>query len=229
MANTTSTIIGQESEIPEELPGFHLIDIGLSDYDAVYSLQLDLVSKKRKAKTPHDYLILVEHPDVYTFGRKSKVKAPMDFSNVFFVERGGEVTYHNPGQLVCYPVLFLKESERDLHLHLRRLEWTIIDVLLDFGIEAERRDGATGVWLIGQEKKIASIGVAVSGWVTYHGCALNISNDLGGFQRINPCGFSSKVMTSMKEELGDEAPSIGEVKASFIEHFAENFRRSLIQ
>lgn len=229
METNTTQQVGDGPKVVEDLPGFHLIDIGLSDYDAVYSLQLDLVAKKRKAKTPHDYLIMVEHPDVYTYGRKSKVKAPMDFSNVFFVERGGEVTYHNPGQLVCYPVLFLKESERDLHLHLRRLEWTIIDVLLDFGIEAERRDGATGVWLIGEEKKIASIGVAVSGWVTYHGCALNIDNELSGFQRINPCGFSSKVMTSMREQLGEACPSVSEVKSAFLEHFAENFRRWLIQ
>lgn len=218
----------EEGYAPEIVPGFHLIDIGLSDYDAVYSMQLDLVERKKKSKVGHDYLILVEHPDVYTYGRKSKVKAPMDFSNVFFVERGGEVTYHNPGQLVGYPILSLKESERDLHLHLRRLEWTIIDVLLDFGIEGERREGATGVWVAGKDKKIASIGVAVSAWVTYHGCALNVSNELAGFSRINPCGFNPRVMTSMQAELGSKCPSLMDVKNSFLDHFSENFGRSLI-
>ena len=103
-----------------------------------------------------------------------------------------------------------------------------MDVLRDFGIEAEQREGATGVWIVGEEKKIASIGVAVASWVTYHGCALNVDNDLSGFAKINPCGFNPEVMTSMKAVLGDKCPSISEVKESFLNHFGAHFSRTLL-
>jgi len=199
-------------------------DEGLVDYASAYALQLKLVEEKKHSVDTDDTLILLEHPDVYTYGRKSKEPAPLG-DNVFSVERGGEATYHNPGQLVCYPILYLGEQDRDIHLHLRRLESTLIDVLDDFGLSGERRAGATGVWLMGREKKIASIGVAVSGWVTFHGCALNVNNDLYGFSRIHPCGFSSEVMTSMRKELGDSCPTLAQVKASFLGHFSRHFAR----
>lgn len=220
---------GETTRAPGLEPvGFVLVDAGVTDYDVMYETQRSLVDKKRANPEDHDYLILVEHPDVYTYGRKSKIPSPEQFTNAFEVERGGEVTYHNPGQLVGYPILKLRENERDLHLHLRRLEWTLIDVLRDFGLNGERREGATGVWLQGKQKKIASIGVAVSSWVTYHGCALNVNNDLSGFTRINPCGFSAEVMTSLQEQLGESCPTMSDVKESFLNHFGRNFSRLLI-
>lgn len=220
----------------QELPhraGFLLIDSGVTDYATVYETQKELVDRRKTGRSQFDYLVLVEHPSVYTYGRKSQaadgsINGPLGES-VFAVERGGEVTYHNPGQLVAYPILYLnKGPERDLHLHLRRMEHTVIDVLADFGIAAEQREGATGVWVQGKNKKIASIGVAVSGWVTYHGCALNVCNDLKGFQKINPCGFQADVMTSMKVELGPKCPSLSEVKESFVRHFSRHFDRGLV-
>lgn len=210
--------------------GFVLIDAGLSDYDAVYATQLALVEKKKRGEVSYDYLVLVEHPDVYTYGRKSRDNQQEleGFGNVFSIERGGEVTFHNPGQLVAYPILGLHGDERDIHRHLRRLESTLIDVLADFELEGERREGLTGVWMRGKQKKIASIGVAASSWVTYHGCALNVSNDLTGFGRIRPCGLSSDVMTSMQAELGEACPSVVDVKDAFLRHFSRHFERYLM-
>ena len=135
---------------------FEIDDQGVSDYNQTYYTQLDVVHQKKNNAYYPDRLILVEHPDVYTFGRKSKGAIPWNLKNAFAVERGGEATYHNPGQLVCYPLLSLKEEEKDAHLHLRRLEETIISVLKDFGVCGERREGATGVWITGKQKKIAS-------------------------------------------------------------------------
>lgn len=142
------------------------------------------------------------------------------------MERGGEATFHNPGQLVAYPLLRLEGAERDLHLHLRRLEGVVIELCEAFGVEASRRQGATGVWVRSQTRKIASIGVAVSRWVTYHGVALNVDNELKGFQKISPCGFSANVMISLKEELGEPSLSMAEVKGRFLDAFERHFDRS---
>jgi lipoyl(octanoyl) transferase len=206
---------------------FILMDVGISAYEATYAKQLKLVEQKKKDKLSTDYLIFVEHSDVYTYGRRSKEGPPPWLSPSFQVERGGEVTFHNLGQLVCYPLLTLSEGERDIHLHLRRLERVLIDVLKDFGLRGESRAGATGVWLVGKEKKIGSIGVAVSSWVTFHGSALNVNNDLSGFFKINPCGFSSRVMTSLEVELGAACPRLAEVKSSYLQHFTRHFNRLL--
>lgn len=195
-------------------------DLGLIAYEEAYALQKDLVAAKRADPGLPDTLLMLEHPDVYTSGRKSK-----GTPGTVMVERGGEDTFHNPGQLVAYPLLTLEEGERDLHRVLRNLEQAIIGVLSDFGIEGERRAGATGVWIRGETKKIASLGIAVSGWVTYHGAALNVGNDLSGFARINPCGFDATVMTSFAEQLGDRCPSLSEVKAAFVERFMAEFSR----
>lgn len=204
---------------------FEIDDQGVSDYNPTYYTQLDVVHQKKNNGYYPDRLILVEHPDVYTFGRKSQGTIPWNLKNAFAIERGGEATYHNPGQLVCYPLLSLKEGEKDAHLHLRRLEETIILVLKDFNVLGERRSGATGVWVVGKEKKIASIGIAISSWITFHGSALNINNDLSGFSKIDPCGFNANVMTSLKEEIGDKCPTVDVVKKSFVKHFANQFNR----
>ncbi len=207
-----------------------LIDGAISDYDSVYAMQLDLVDKKRRGEVLLDYLILVEHPNVYTVGRKAQKEwdATELPAPAHLIERGGETTYHCPGQLVCYPILSLSKEERDLLGYLRKLEDTLIDTLRDFGLEGESRKGATGVWLVGKDKKIASIGIAVSSWVTYHGVALNVTNDLTGFQAIRPCGFPSEVMTSMKEQLGKKCPTMEEAKESFLRNFSCHFHRTLL-
>jgi lipoyl(octanoyl) transferase len=168
-----------------------------------------------------DVLILVEHPDVITLGRAAKpsnVLAPGAMP-VIAIERGGDVTYHGPGQLVAYPICLLREDERDLHRLLRNLEEGVIRTVADFGISATRCPGKTGVWTSEAKdgRKLASIGVAVKKWVTLHGLALNVTTDLARFFAINPCGFDAAVMTSMAKELG--APvDMAAVKASLARH-----------
>lgn len=203
-----------------------VIDLGLRDYGEVYAYQKKLVQEKKTDKDSTDYLIFVEHPEVYTFGRRSAEENKNTLPQTFEVERGGQATYHNPGQLVAYPLLLLENHERDLHKYLRNLESVIIDSIFELGISGESEPGATGVWILGQKRKIASIGVAVSSWVTYHGIALNVCNDLSGFYKINPCGFSGEVMTSLQKEL-KEAPPMETVKALFLKHFLQKFSRSL--
>lgn len=213
------------SDAPKPAPKTCRIeDLGICSYETAYRIQLDLVREKKSDPDEEDVLFLVEHPDVYTFGRKSKEPPPAWLPNVFSVERGGEVTYHNPGQLVGYPVLRLAEGERDVHRHLRRLEQLLIDVLREFGLPACRREGFTGVWVAGGTRKIASLGVAFSGWVTYHGFALNVQNDLSGFSKIHPCGLPSAVMTSMERELGRPISLVG-VKQSVARRFGPLFER----
>ncbi|NQW45414.1 MAG: lipoyl(octanoyl) transferase LipB [Deltaproteobacteria bacterium] len=204
---------------------YEIDDQGITDYNQSYYTQLDVVHQKKRSDYYPDRLILVEHPQVYTFGRKSRGVIPWDLKNAYAIERGGEATYHNLGQLVSYPILTLREGEKDAHLHLRRLEETLIQVLKEFEIICERRPGATGVWVVGKTKKIASIGIAISSWITFHGAALNINNDLSGFLKIDPCGFNATVMTSMKEELKERCPSIADVKKVFITHFSKQFNR----
>ncbi len=198
-------------------------DLGLMDYVAAHSLQKKLVEEKKLAPNTPDYLLLVEHPDVYTYGRKSKNP---DRSLCFVdIERGGEDTFHTPGQIVGYPILSLDPAERDLHHYLRNLEAVLMDTLNDFGVPSFRRDNATGVWVTG-EKKIASLGVAVSGWVTYHGFALNVDNDLSGFTKISPCGFKASVMTSLKEVMGAHCPDKESIKSGIRRHFSRRLGRT---
>ncbi len=144
---------------------------------------------------------MVEHPEVITLGRRRESRANVVEARfpIVEVERGGDVTYHGPGQLVGYPILALAGEERDLHRFLRAIEQALIDLCATLGVAAGRRDGATGVWL--GEKKVASIGIAVRRWVTLHGFAINISTDLSHFSAIRPCGFAAEVMTSLSESL----------------------------
>ncbi len=192
-----------------------VIDLGVCDYRQAYLRQIGFVEDRYCDREKEDLLVFVEHPEVYTFGRKYKDEVPTHLNNVQTIERGGEATYHNPGQLVCYPIFKLEEGKRDLHLFLRFLENSIVNVLHNFGIKSEARDKKTGVWITGKEKKIGSIGIAVKNWVTYHGLALNVCNDLSGFAKINPCGFDANIMTSMESELQRKI-TIDEVKEAFI-------------
>jgi lipoyl(octanoyl) transferase len=217
-----------------DTPALRVIDLGLRGYEEVWQLQLATVEARQREEVP-DTLLLVEHPHVITLGRaarKENLLAPED-TPVFAVERGGDVTYHGPGQLVGYPILRLREHERDLKRYLRGLEEAIIRTAAELGVAAGRQEGATGVWsLASPPRKLASLGVAVKrGWVTYHGLALNVATDLTRFGAINPCGFNASVMTSLSALLGRPIPlslTLGEVKPLLIRHIAEVFGRRLV-
>lgn len=187
-----------------------LRDLGTAAYEATYELQKALVAE-RQAGAIEDTLVLVEHPHVVTLGRRqtSRENVVRFDMPVVEVERGGDVTYHGPGQLVGYPILFLDENERDVHALLRNIEEGLIRAARSFGLDAGRRDKHTGVWV--GPRKLASIGVAVRQWVSFHGFALNVSTELERFRSINPCGLDAGVMTSMTELLG-RAVSVEEVK-----------------
>ena len=190
--------------------------------------------KKRRADEIPDTLLLLEHPHVVTLGSSSDPahvlidQAERDRLGieVFETGRGGDVTYHGPGQLVAYPILDLKPDRKDLHRYLRDLEAVLIAVAASFGVQAERNDGLTGVWT--KMGKLAAIGVRVSsGWITSHGVALNVSTDLEYFGTIVPCGIPDRAVTSLERELG-RAVGIPEASQSLVEHFADVFLRDIV-
>ena len=200
-----------------------IVDLGTRDYAEAWCVQQELVAARQRDEIP-DTLVLAEHPHVLTMGRsahRENLLAPADMQ-VFEVERGGDVTYHGPGQLCGYPILYLRENERDVHLYLRRLEEAIICTLADFAIDAGRRPGLTGVWV--GPRKLASLGVAVRRWVTSHGFALNVCTDLDRFSSINPCGLSPSVMGSMTRILGRPV-AVAEVRAPLLRHLATALHR----
>ncbi len=177
------------------------------------------------AEEINDSLILVEHPHVFTLGRRGDRSNLLDNDlPVFHVERGGDVTYHGPGQLVGYPILKLDGIEQDVRNYLSRLEDVLISTAQVFGLKAAHSERQTGVWV--GEKKLASIGVAIKSWVTYHGFALNVNTDLSYFGKIKPCGLESSTLTSM-ESLLARPVEMTEVKAQVIRHFAQIFQRRL--
>ena len=194
---------------------------GLVDYAAALEWQQTLVAQRAAAETP-DALVLLEHPPVFTLGRGGDARYLLDPGQVpvHRVGRGGEVTFHGPGQLVGYPILDLKRHGKDVHRYLRRLEDVVIATLAAWDIVATRRDGLTGVW-VGADK-IASIGIGVRRWVTLHGFALNVNPDLSYFSAIVPCGLPGVRMTSMQELLREEIP-LDTVQATIIRSFARIF------
>lgn len=204
-------------------------DFGLADYEAIRAEQHRLARRRAAGEIP-DTLLLGEHPPVITLGRGTRPENLLEPTvPVIEVERGGDVTYHGPGQLVAYPIIYLPPKHRDLHRYVRNLEAVIIDALRVFGLESVRNPGKTGVWLADSSArllKIASIGVAVRRWVTYHGLALNVAPDLSHFTQINPCGLPSETMTAMNCFLTD-TPSMQEVKTALVQSFHHIFRQSL--
>jgi lipoyl(octanoyl) transferase len=175
-------------------------DLGSLEYLHALALQEDFLQRRCRGEGD-DVLFLLEHPPVFTLGRgadEKHVLTPREVP-VYRVSRGGEVTFHGPGQLVGYPLIDLTGHGRDVHLYLRGLEAVLIEALATYGITARREQGRTGVWV--DEKKIASIGVGVRRWVTYHGFALNVTTDLSYFADIVPCGLVGARMTTMAEEL----------------------------
>jgi lipoate-protein ligase B len=171
-------------------------DLGRVGYAGARALMLELVERRARNEV-EDQLLLCEHDPVITLGRGASLTDVANAGDIPIVpvERGGETTYHGPGQLVGYWIRRLESEHRDLHAHLRRIEDRLILALRSFDLEGTRNPGLTGVWVVG--KKIASIGIAVRRWVTYHGFALNVSTDLSAFARIRPCGLDPAVMTSL--------------------------------
>jgi lipoate-protein ligase B len=202
-------------------------DLGTLDYAHALAVQETVLAAKQQEDLP-DVLLFVEHPHVITLGRggdEANAFAAGDVP-VLRTSRGGDVTYHGPGQLVVYPIVDLKSKLRkDVHRYLRYLEAAAIRTLAHFGIAADRRPPYTGIWI--GDKKIAAIGVAVRRGVTYHGLALNVSTDLNYFRRIIPCGLSWSQVTSMEKELGRTVP-IEEVKKIILRRFARRFGYSEI-
>ncbi|MFQ5540587.1 MAG: lipoyl(octanoyl) transferase LipB [Candidatus Binatia bacterium] len=198
-------------------------DLGRLEYLTALSLQQRLLEEKQ-AGTYMDMLLLVEHPHVFTSGRAGKEKNMLDRGDVPFhiISRGGDITYHGPGQMVAYPLLDLRSTlRRDVHVYLRNLERVLIQTVKLFGISAKSVPPWTGVWI--ENRKIASIGIAVKKGITYHGMALNVSPDLSYFNRIIPCGLPWALVTSMERELGREIDP-RQVKEAFIDCFAKRFQ-----
>jgi len=207
-----------------------LRDLGRIGYGEAFALQQDLVSQRKRGLIA-DQLLIVEHPHVITLGRNGHMtnllaseeilrRAGIEFHPT---DRGGDITYHGPGQIVGYPIFDLREWKRDVVAYVRALEQVLLDSLAGFGLEAGRVPGCTGVWIDG--KKIAAIGVHISRWVTSHGFALNHTTDLSYFQYIVPCGIT-KPVTSMRA-LGSE-PSREQVVSTLARNFSKQFQREII-
>ena len=196
-------------------------DLGLVEYGRALALQEACV-EQRRGGDGQDTLLLLEHPPVYTLGRGADERFVLNPGQVPVqrVSRGGQVTFHGPGQLVGYPILALSGRHRDVHAYIRRLEDVLIQTLASYGLPARRREGLTGVWC--GEDKIASIGVGIRRWVTFHGFALNVDPDLSYFDKIIPCGLADVRMTSMARALGRPIP-VQTVKSRLAEIFAATF------
>ena len=178
--------------------------LGRVNFADALALQEDFVARKRENSDSPDEILLLEHEPVYTIGRTPDKSSLLGAAHLphplFAINRGGQATYHGPGQLMCYPIVDLRRCGQDLHRYLRWLEQTLIDFLARYEISATQREGLTGVWI--GNRKIASIGVGVRHWITMHGFALNVCGDLSAFAHIVPCGISNVIMTSMEKETG---------------------------
>jgi len=201
-------------------------DIGIQEYESVLNTQKDLVAERRLGKIPNT-LIMAQHLPVVVFGRSRDEKNVInkkffDEKNVpfFFAGRGGRITYHAPGQLVLYPIIDLKEARRDIAFYIDFLEKVIVKSLRRIGIPARRGEDRRGVWVSG--RKIAFIGISLKNWVTYHGAAININNDITPFSHINPCGEEHIKVTSAAEYAGRKF-DMDMVKEIFAEEFVRNF------
>ncbi len=206
-------------------------DIGLTRYAEAWALQRKLFDLRLDRRTG-DLLLYTEHHHVYTIGKggdqnhllATESELREEGVDVFQIDRGGDITYHGPGQIVGYPIIDLQEYKTDLHWYLRSLEEVIILAMREFGIEGKREEGMTGVWVGGE--KVAAIGVKVSRWITMHGFALNVNTDLSKFGRIIPCGIFHKGVTSMERILGRRF-ELNEVQVSLDRAFAAVFGGSV--
>jgi lipoyl(octanoyl) transferase len=205
-------------------------DLGVVPYGEAWDFQRHIFSGRKEANIP-DTLIMLEHPHTYTLGKVAKREhllltdkelADRQIS-VYDIDRGGDITYHGPGQIVGYPIINLADWQKDSHKYLRTLEEVIISVMQTYGIGCGRKEGLTGVWI--ENRKIAAIGIKISSWITMHGFALNVNTELDLFTGIIPCGITDKEVTSMQKELGHPVP-LDEVKEKLLEHFMTHFEYS---
>ena len=225
-----------------------LIDLGLKDYKETWEYQEELFQSIIDVKIDNrrndlknetsNYFLFVEHPHVYTLGKSGDMsnlllneeQLTQKGATFYKINRGGDITYHGPGQLVGYPILDLDNFFTDIHKYLRFLEEVIIKTLSEYDIKSERSEGETGVWLdVGTPfaRKICALGVRTSRWVTMHGFALNVNANLGYFDNIIPCGIKGKAVTSMEAELNIKIP-LEEVKAKILTHFQELFETEFV-
>ncbi len=221
-----------------------LKDLGLKDYNNVWKYQnelfqkvidIKLANRERENQEPTpNYFLFTEHPHVYTLGKSGNMnnlllsEAQLKEKGITFFKsnRGGDITYHGPGQIIGYPIIDLDNFFPDIHLYMRKLEEVIILTIAEYGLKGERSKGETGVWLdVGTPfaRKICALGVRTSRWVTMHGFALNVTTDLGYFDHIIPCGIKGKAVTSIKAELGKTIPQ-EEIKLKIINHFSKVFK-----
>jgi lipoyl(octanoyl) transferase len=216
-------------EVLETLAACEFLDVGRISYAAALDLQHDLVERRKRGEIP-DQLLIVEHPHTVTMGRNGHMENVLASADVLertgiamhHADRGGDVTYHGPGQIVGYPIFDLRQWKRDVMAYVRALEQVLIEALDDFGIAGVRQSGATGVWVEGA--KVAAIGVHISRWVTSHGFALNIDTDLDYFKYIVPCGLTQPV-TSLRA-LGCAADRV-DVTTSVTRAFGRVFERDV--
>ena len=226
----------------------YIQDLGLRDYKASWDYQeklfQEIVNLKIRNRreglntlTPN-YFLFVEHPHVYTLGKSGDIdnllvnEAQLEARGAQFykINRGGDITYHGPGQIVGYPILDLDNFFTDIHKYLRHLEEMVILTLAEYGLKGERSSGETGVWLdVGTPfaRKICAMGVRASRWVTMHGFALNVNTNLGYFDLMIPCGIKGKAVTSLNVELGQKEVPTSEVKQKLLKHFAELFKAEI--
>lgn len=206
----------------------NILDLDIEPYRKIWDFQHQLHSLRLQNKID-DVLILLEHNHVFTLGKVAKrehllipeEKLKEQKVDLFEIDRGGDITYHGPGQIVGYPIIKLDELYQDLHRYLRELEEVIISTLKDYNIEGSRIEGFTGVWV--KDEKVAAIGIKVSKWITMHGFAFNINTDLNYFNMIIPCGIQNKGVTSLKKLVGYEI-DLNEVKNKLAKNFVNLFR-----
>ena len=223
-------------------------DLGNKDYKETWDYQESLFEEIVAQKTNNksngtnlpttNYFLFVEHPHVYTLGKSGHIENLLideeglknKGATFYKINRGGDITYHGPGQIVGYPILDLENFFTDIHKYLRSLEEVIIRTLSDYSLKGERSEGETGVWLdVGTPfaRKICAMGVRCSRWVTMHGFALNVNTDLGYFDNIIPCGIRGKAVTSLNVELAKDKVDLQEVKQRILTHFKEIFEATL--
>jgi len=221
----------------------HFQDLGLIDYQEAWDFQEQLfkatidrkIAQRNGAKevATENHLLFCEHPHVYTLGKSGSVdhlllsddQLTQHDARFYKINRGGDITYHGPGQLVAYPIFDLDHFFTDIHKYMRFLEEAVIATLADFGIKGERYDGLTGVWIeptTARARKICAMGVKSSRWVTMHGIGFNVNSNLSYFSHIVPCGIDDKAVTSMQQELGHEV-DMSAVKAALKKHLAAGF------
>ena len=205
--------------------------LGRIEFHEAYELQRKLLQERLEGRIT-DTLLLLEHPPTITVGKSGKLENVLESParlasagvSLIFTDRGGDVTYHGPGQIVGYPILDLRERNRDIHQYVHNLEEVLIRTLADYGIKSGRDHNHAGVWTNNME--IAALGLSVRKWITMHGFALNVNTDLDHFSLINPCGFTNKTATSMARLLGRELPN-EEVLERLLDRFAEVFKAKL--